>query len=135
MAVVKTVQTQSVRDALALLGHATNAELHAVLADVLPDLSLPSLHRITARLVERGEIGLGPSDGRQVVLDQRADTHDHFVCTSCGGILDITLPESAIVDIQRQLGRHLVRDGIVVRGRCASCGPLGPAPAEPVPTP
>lgn len=126
---VTTIQTETVRRTLERLGHATNADLHAALADVLPELALTSLHRITARMLDRGEIGLAPSDGRQVVLDARADPHDHFVCTSCGGILDIHVPESAIDSIQQQLGRHLVRDGIVVRGRCASCGPLGAAPA------
>lgn len=130
---VTTIQTETVRRALDRLGHATNLELHATLAEVLPELALTSLHRITARMLERREIGLAPSDGRQVVLDARPETHDHFVCTSCGGILDIHLPESAIDSIQRQLGRHLVRDGIVVRGRCESCGFPGSASADPTP--
>ena len=79
-------------------------------------------------MVERGEIGLAPSDGRQVVLDARSGAHDHFVCTVCGTILDIALPDSTIAMIQEQLGRHLVRDGIVVRGRCERCGPLVRSP-------
>lgn len=124
-----TMQTEAVREALAQLGHATNQELHAVVVQTLPLLSLPSLHRITARLIERGEIGLGPSDGRQVMLDAIPAVHDHFVCTTCGGILDIRLPESAIHAIQDQLGRHLVRDGIVVRGRCEKCSTLAASAA------
>lgn len=117
-----TIQTAAVLAALRGRGHATNLDLHAALVEEIPALSLTSLHRITARLLARGEIGLGPSEGRQVLLDARPAPHDHFVCTSCGGVLDIDVPESAIRSIQDQLGRHLVRDGIVVRGRCESCG-------------
>jgi Fur family peroxide stress response transcriptional regulator len=127
-----TIQTDTVLTALRRLGHATNLELHEAIADQLPQLGLTSLHRITARMVERGEIRLAPSDGRQVVLDARPEAHDHFVCTVCGGILDITLPDSTIAMIQEQLGRNLVRDGIVVRGRCERCGPLGAGNTAPL---
>ncbi len=127
-----TIQTDTVLTALRRLGHATNLELHAAITDHLPQLGLTSLHRITARMVERGEIGAAPSDGRQVVLDARPEAHDHFVCTVCGGILDIALPDSTISLIQEQLGRHLVRDGIVVRGRCDRCGPLGAGNSVPL---
>jgi Fur family transcriptional regulator, peroxide stress response regulator len=121
-----TVQTEAVLDALGRLGHATNQSLHAALSESMPALSVQSLHRITARLLERGEIGLGPSDGRQVVLDATPTAHDHFVCSECGSIVDIEIPESTISSIQQTLGRHLLRDGIVVYGRCALCGESDP---------
>lgn len=118
---MSTVQTRAVRETLAKLGHATNVELHEALAASLPELSLTSLHRITARLVERGEIGTVPTDSRNTVLDARADIHDHFVCTKCGGIVDITIPATAVAAIQEQLGTHLAESGLVVRGTCAIC--------------
>ncbi len=96
-------------------------KLHAALAESMPTLSLPSVHRITARMLERGQIGLGPSDGRTVVLDARAEVHDHFVCVTCGGIVDLDLSATVISAIQEQLGQHLVRDGITIRGRCETC--------------
>ncbi|MBX3098994.1 MAG: transcriptional repressor [Salinibacterium sp.] len=118
---VTTVQGEAVLRQLSSLGHATNLELHAALAESMPTLSLPSVHRITARMVERGQVGLGPSDGRTVVLDARAETHDHFVCAACGGIVDLELSPAVISAIQEQLGQHLVRDGITIRGRCETC--------------
>lgn len=123
-----TMQTGAVLAALRERGHATNLELHAALAEVMPQLSLQSIHRITARLLERGEIGAGPSDGRTVVLDARPETHDHFVCTSCGRIVDLELPSEVISTIQGQLGKNLLRDGIVIRGRCEECVRRGAAP-------
>jgi Fe2+ or Zn2+ uptake regulation protein len=116
-----TMQSEAVLALLRSRGHATTLELHAALQRKMPRLSLTSVHRITARLLERGEIGTGPSDGRMVVLDARAETHDHFVCSSCGGIIDLILPKPVISAIQHQLGENLVRDGITIRGRCETC--------------
>lgn len=116
-----TMQSEAVLGALREVGHATNLELHRAIVNQMPRLSLTSIHRITARLLERGTIGIGPSDGRMVVLDARTDTHDHFVCATCGGIVDLHLPDQVISIIQEQLGQHLVRDGITIRGRCETC--------------
>lgn len=116
-----TIQSDATLSALQRLGHATNLQLHAEVVKTMPRLTVQSVHRITARMLERGEAGLGPSDGRNVLLDARSDVHDHFVCTSCGGIIDLDLPENVISGIQDQLGRNLVRDGITIRGRCENC--------------
>ncbi|MFD0996952.1 Fe2+ or Zn2+ uptake regulation protein [Pseudoclavibacter chungangensis] len=126
-----TLQTRTVLATLARLGHASNLELHDALVDQLPDLSLQSVHRITARLLERGQIGSVPSDGRGAILDTRPEPHDHFVCTKCGGIVDITIPPSALDAIQAQLGTHLASDGLVVRGTCAVCRTAATSPATP----
>ena len=106
--------------ALAGLGHATNAQLFALVGEEL-GLSLTSVHRITARLAERGEIGMVSTGSSEMIYDIRAEPHDHFSCTQCGGLLDVEIPQTAIDAIQHQLGTHLVNDGMVVRGRCAQC--------------
>ncbi|MBK0421311.1 transcriptional repressor [Leucobacter sp. CSA2] len=118
---MSTIQTRAVISALHRLGHASNLALHEELATELPELSLTSLHRITARLSEAGKIGTVPSDGRTIVLDARPEPHDHFACVSCGGIVDIELPAATLAAIQQQLGAHLAEAGLVVRGRCAAC--------------
>lgn len=118
---VETVQTRAVLAALTRLGHATNLQLHADLADRLPGFSLPSLHRVTARLLERGAIGSLPTLGASAVLDIRPEPHDHFVCNVCAGIVDLTIPDAAVEAIQEQLGTHLADRGLVVRGTCAVC--------------
>lgn len=124
-----TVQTRAVIEALGRLGHATNAELLAAVGEPL-GLSLPSLHRITARLAERGVIGLVVVGGREMVFDARPEVHHHFSCTQCGGLLDVELPPAALEAIQHQLGAHLADDGLVVRGRCAQCVLARPEPVR-----
>ena len=116
-----TFQSDSTLAALTNLGHATTLQLHTELVKTMPRLTVQSVHRITARLIDRGQVRLGPSDGHSLVLDARTDVHDHFVCMSCGGIIDLDMPESVIAGIQGLLGRNLVRDGITIQGRCESC--------------
>lgn len=116
-----TLQTRAVLEALHRQRHATNQQLHDALSETLPELSLTSLHRITSRLVERGEISIVPTASRTAVLDTRPDPHHHFCCTSCGGIVDIALPPQTVDSIQAQLGTHLADAGLVVRGTCAVC--------------
>lgn len=116
-----TLQTEAVLAVLRAQGHASNLEIHAALGEEMPQLSLHSVHRITARLLERGLIGAGPSGGRNIVLDANPAPHDHFVCTSCGGIVNLALPDHVIALIQGQLGKNLVRDGITINGRCENC--------------
>lgn len=116
-----TLQTKAVLEALARLGHATNLQLHEAVSAQIPDLSLTSVHRITARLLEREEIGAVPTSSRNVVLDIRPEIHDHFVCTRCAGVVDIVLPASTVESIQQQLGTHLAEGGLVIRGCCAYC--------------
>lgn len=123
-----TLQTQAVLDELTRFGHATNLQLHESLSERIPGLSLTSLHRITARLLERDIIGSVPTDARTTVLDIRPEVHDHFVCRFCGGVVDIEIPDVAIQSIQQQLGTHLAEGGLIVRGRCAVCRASGQVP-------
>ena len=53
-----TKYTSAVREFLAVQRHATNTEILAHLQAVYPDISATTVHRITARLYERGELQL-----------------------------------------------------------------------------
>lgn len=130
-----TLQTEAVLTVLRAQGHASNLEIHAALAEEMPQLSLHSVHRITARLLERGMIGAGPTNGRNIVLDANATPHDHFVCTACGGIVDLDLPDDVIALIQGQLGKNLVRDGIIINGCCENCSIALDSGADPLDRP
>ena len=116
-----TIQTVAVKKTLDSLSHATNQALHLEVKKDLPTLSLPSLHRITNRLVDNKEIGYVPSDGRVVILDANPNPHDHFVCKICGRIKDIELPGSVFDNIHEQLGKNIVENRLVIYGVCVDC--------------
>ena len=77
-------------DALAEQTHATNAELLEVAQRAYPEVSATTIHRVTARLKERGLIGCAPKtmSGAER-YDIRTDPHHHFMCQACGAVCDM----------------------------------------------
>lgn len=104
------------------LGHATNAELLVKINDVYPELSATTVHRASARLAERGKLGIAPSDMHgSMRYDANTEPHDHFVCTNCGGIRDIIVAESIIPTISSALGGCKITGRLLIQGSCETC--------------
>lgn len=116
-----TLQTDAVKKALIIFGHATNQQVHERVMETYPHLSATTVHRITTRLAESKEIGYAPSNGKTVMLDAKPEPHDHFVCKGCGGMKDITLSTSVFKSIQEQLGKNIVENELVIYGICVDC--------------
>jgi Fur family peroxide stress response transcriptional regulator len=116
-----TPQTRAVLHWVRRLGHAANSELLQCLLPGFPELTATTVHRITNRLVEAGEIARGPTLGGGTTLDANLAPHDHFHCTNCGGIRDIFVSDAIFEDLQAQLGENLVRRGLLVTGSCEAC--------------
>ncbi len=108
-------------------GHATNAELLTALQRAFPNLSATTIHRITSRLVERGELLLAPA-GQDNVLRFDANTipHDHFMCMKCGLLRDANLDENVRPLIEKSIGDGCEISGrLVVSGLCKKCKKKG----------
>lgn len=117
-----TIQATIIIEELHKLQHATNAELWKEVQARLPAITLPSLHRTTARLIETGKIGSRLSRNGQAVLDARPEAHSHFFCAACtDGIKDIVIDEALIDSLQRQIGSDIIDNSIVVHGTCKNC--------------
>lgn len=115
-----TPQTRLVQKKLQVLKHATNQQLHAAALSEMPHLSLTSVHRITKRLIENGHASsFINADGSQVI-DARTDSHDHFNCLVCGGVMDIELEESTKSSIQNQIDSNIVGT-LTITGTCGLC--------------
>tara|TARA_Y100001949_G_scaffold171476_1_gene174016 strand:+ start:1951 stop:2349 length:399 start_codon:yes stop_codon:yes gene_type:complete len=113
----------SLRAALAKKGHATNAELLAELQLEYPELSATTVHRITARMVERGETRLAPAgENAAMRFDALATPHDHFMCTKCGKLRDAHLGEIIRQHIEATIGDGCSISGdLTVTGVCKDC--------------
>jgi len=116
-----TIQTEAVKQAMVLLGHATNQDVQSHIRQFHPNISPTTVHGITTRLVQAGELGYAPSNGKTVVLDANPKPHNHFVCKGCGGLKDIELQKSVFDSIQEQLGKNIVENGLVIYGICVDC--------------
>lgn len=108
--------------AIRRLGHATNAQILAELRTDYPTLSATTVHRITARLAERGVIGIAPSalDG-SCRYDADPKPHDHFVCEDCQIIRNINVSDFLIPHIEKALDGCKINGSLTVQGTCKLC--------------
>ena len=104
------------------VGHASNADILQHLQHTYPELSATTVHRITTRMVERGELNQAPSSLDNVArFDAITKPHDHFRCTSCDRLRDIELPADMFDTIQAMMGDCKLNGRLVVQGSCNKC--------------
>lgn len=122
-----TKYTSATSEIMARLEHATHAELLSELRSLYPDLSATTVHRITTRMVERGELRLAPS-GRENILrfDANIVPHDHFMCEVCGMLRDTMIGEQVRPLIESSIGDGCMISGnLTVTGVCKECNKGG----------
>lgn len=117
----KTIQASTILDELTLLEHSTNAQIWRKVQAKLPNITLPSVHRTTVRLVQDAAIGGRLTVDGQVMLDSNPEPHSHFICEACRRIKDLKLDDVIISSIQSQIGQDIVHNSLVVHGTCVQC--------------
>lgn len=122
----KTLQTRetryctAVKLALAEYGHATNHELLTSMRVKYPALSATTVHRITSRLAQRGEIGLAPATlSGELRYDGNKRSHDHFRCIHCDGLKDMQMTAKLLPLLS--LEGCIVSGPFVISGSCKEC--------------
>jgi Fe2+ or Zn2+ uptake regulation protein len=118
----QTKYSRAVATHMRAVGHATNAEVIGRLRVEYPELSATTVHRLTARMVQRGELAYAPSsrDGA-VRFDANLVPHDHFECLSCGCLRDVVLPQEMIDSLQAMLDGCRFDGRLNIQGTCAKC--------------
>lgn len=119
----ETKYCAAIRSSLRDLGHASNAELLSLLRKNYPELSATTIHRATARLAARGEIGVAPNTKEGAMqYDANVAYHDHFQCNNCGVLKDVQLSKSILPFIEEKIGDGCkITGNIVVNGTCKHC--------------
>ncbi len=120
-----TRDTKYSKDILTVVGrfgHATNAELLFELRKQYPKLSATTVHRASARMLEQGKISIAPVDNQgSMRFDALLDPHDHFICSACDGVRDISIAEDFLPTINKKLGGCKVTGRLVIYGSCEKC--------------
>lgn len=118
----QTKYCRAIEDALATIGHATNAELLNMVQKTYPDVSATTVHRATARLAERGTIGVAPSrkDG-SMQYDANAIPHDHFQCSVCGLLRDTNVKGKIIPILEASIDGCSISGQLTISGTCKHC--------------
>ena len=87
-----------------------------------PAVSFATVYRNLNILVETGEIQRIEFSREKDRFDGQRPSHAHFVCTSCGKLLDIdTNNQSLIASVTEQYGHKITDLSITFTGICASC--------------
>ena len=102
-------------------------EIYRRVRKKLPRISLATVYRNLQRLVEDGKIRTVLLGERVARYDPETHDHDHFICESCGRVIDLFLERNRQVDLT-----PLVRDGylvsthnLTVYGLCQVCAAHG----------
>ncbi|MDD3231332.1 MAG: transcriptional repressor [Oscillospiraceae bacterium] len=104
--------------------HPTADWIYQQLKPSVPDLSLGTVYRNLNRFKEDGTIiSVGVVDGQER-YDADVTPHSHFICDTCGAVLDVNDefvdPESD-KEVSRILGVCVVSHQVVFHGLCGAC--------------
>ena len=114
-----TTQRLRVLGAIEALGHTTSEELIAYMSKNNSDVSLATIYRNLAILIEDGQVRkleLGDS----LIYETVKEKHYHFVCLSCRSIYDVK--KNRDIDIPTELKDfQVVDDDLTFFGYCKSC--------------
>ncbi len=89
----------------------------------LPNISLGTVYRNLSLLSDRGEIlRITPGDGKEH-FDACTAPHTHFICRSCGALLDLDyrMPAGAIRSAQSAFDGLIERSEVHFIGLCGDC--------------
>ncbi|MBW4062066.1 transcriptional repressor [Candidatus Saccharibacteria bacterium] len=102
--------------------HATNQELLSSLRLTFPEVSATTIHRATARLADRGQLGMAPAahDG-SMRYDVNPLPHDHFQCSVCYRLRDADFREKVIDVIRSSIPDCEIGGRLVITGVCKDC--------------
>ncbi len=103
--------------------HPTAEQVHERVRASLPAVSLGTVYRNLVKLAADGHVSTLQLGDRAVRYDGMIEPHDHFLCETCGALLDLE-PAAAL----RPAIDDLTRAGFGIRGqtttffgRCADC--------------
>lgn len=121
----QTKYMTAVHEALKVLKHATNLQIIEAVQVHYPEVSITTIHRVTARLKARGVISCAPkpTDGSER-YDITPEPHHHFMCTSCSRLRDVPETEEAryvIEQLKDLSGECALAGTLTLRGICKYC--------------
>ncbi len=112
----------AIEEIIARLGHATNLEILDELRKDYPKLSATTVHRATARLASRGQLGIAPL-GRDGAMryDANTQSHDHFQCHHCYILRDADIRKAVAPIIRAAIADCEIGGRLVISGLCKDC--------------
>lgn len=104
--------------------HVSASWLHEALRQEFPRISLGNVYRNLHILVDQGAVHRLPLAKDHHVFEAVREDHHHFICDTCGAIIDID-PNAPIFETVytslREQGHQVDQVSLEVRGVCNNC--------------
>ena len=103
--------------------HPTADKVYEILKEDHPEISLGTVYRNLNLLAEMGEISRVETSSVKDHFDGNQHPHAHFVCRKCGGVFDLNLDISQLLQSAKGVeGSFQVEDcKVLVQGVCEDC--------------
>ena len=103
--------------------HPTADKVYEILKKDQPEISLGTVYRNLNLLSEMGEISRVETSSVKDHFDGNQHPHAHFVCRKCGGVFDLNLDISQLLQSAKGVeGSFQVEDcKVLVQGVCEDC--------------
>lgn len=103
--------------------HPTADFIYTYLKKDNPNLSLGTVYRNLAQLVEHGFIRKVSIPGYPDKFDGNLDSHYHLICEKCGEIydLDSKVLDNLNITLSNELGIDVTSSSITLKGICNNC--------------
>ncbi len=120
----KSVQRQKIYELIkGSFEHPTAMSIYETLREKMPALSLGTVYRNLAILVEQGLVIRMPFKNGFDRFDANTLAHHHLICENCGKVEDISLPALAEIDkiAAKSNEFKILRHRIEFYGICRNC--------------
>lgn len=103
--------------------HPTAEWIFASVRHKLPNISLGTVYRNLSVLRDEGLVREIIGHDRRAHYDANTMPHGHFLCTGCGGIVDVAYPLPTVdwSAVSELVGCAVEQELFELRGRCAAC--------------
>jgi Fur family transcriptional regulator, ferric uptake regulator len=103
--------------------HPDAAHIFDAVRQLVPSISLGTVYRSLEALVKEGHLLQIQQPGMPTRYDARIENHAHFVCDSCGQVVDvfIALPDQTQNVAAVLEGYQVQTARVEFHGRCARC--------------
>ena len=103
--------------------HPTADRVYDYVCQKYPEISRATIYRNLNQLSEAGLIGRVKNPYGADRFDHIPQKHHHFICTKCGSIYNVTIPDVSTLEdsCKQQLGCKVEEDQIFFSGVCKDC--------------
>ena len=116
-----TWQRVAVYESLKAKGHSTAEDIYKALAKKMPSLSLATVYSILRLFSQKGIIDEMKISNEKAYFDITTSFHHHFICTTCGKILDLDIPACGVLKTKNAQGNKIEKFSGVFYGVCKKC--------------